>query len=90
MPLFHYLVIGIKLSAYRQSHMMNNNNKKRSDQAKEEQQPGDLSSFNNRNVERSTEAERAEEKTRDDGKHIHKQVEEQNYRRRLSGSSLNG
>ena len=45
---------------------MRNDNKKRSEKAKEVQQPGDLSSFNNRDEQRSTEAERAGEQKKGD------------------------
>lgn len=40
---------------------MENKNEKRSKIEEEKQQPGNMSSFNNRDVKRSTEAEKAEE-----------------------------
>lgn len=45
---------------------MDTNKEKRSEQAENEQQPGDLSSFNKRDVERSTETEGAEKGSKDE------------------------
>ena len=45
---------------------MDTNKNKRSEQAESEQQPGNLSSFNKRDVERSTETEGAEKGGKDE------------------------
>ena len=45
---------------------MNEQKEKRSQQAENEQQPGDLSSFNKRDIKRSTESEGAEKKDKDE------------------------
>ena len=44
---------------------MERNDEKRSEQAQDEQQPGDLSSFNKKDVDRSTEAEGAVKEEKD-------------------------
>lgn len=46
---------------------MENNKDKRSKQAQSEQQPGELNSFNQRNQQKSTEAEGAVKEQKDEG-----------------------
>ena len=64
MPSLLRLLHGTELCWLTENNSMNQENQKRSRQSENEQQPGDLSSFNKRDVQRSTETEGAEQEAR--------------------------
>jgi len=66
MPLDLLLNKWHRIVRYCVKHCMDTSKNKRSEQAESEQQPGNLSSFNKRDVERSTEAEGAEKGGKDE------------------------
>lgn len=66
MPLLQQFLCGTELFIDCAKQVMQNNNDKRSNETKNSQQPGDMNSFNQRNEEKSTAAEGAVKKEKDE------------------------